>query len=36
MARYRDWILLHLAVVLTGAAGVVALTLALAVIARWL
>jgi len=36
MARYRDWMWLHLAVVLAGAAGVGALTLVLAVIARWL
>lgn len=36
MARYRDWMWLHLAVVLLGAAGVAALTLALVVTARWL
>ena len=36
MALYREWMLLHLAVVLMGAAGVAALPLMLAVIARWL
>lgn len=36
MARYRDWVWLHLAAVLAGAAGVAALTLVAAVIARWL
>lgn len=36
MARYCDWVWLHLAVLLAGAAGVAALTLVAAVIARWL